>query len=153
MPSVIPCGLSPLISPIHSSLSSDSRRTVSSKLFDTQTPLVSTEELVLPRHARCVLPLLRYSGHTLLLNSYLSRIERIHPSRDTSSSLLISFYPIQLRTLWAAHSLETLCLSRTSGPCLGKFPGFWGSMVSHHAPTLRKGTGDNNNNTAYEVTV
>ena len=46
--SVIPCSLScPLFS--------DWRRTVSSKFFDTQVPSIATEELVLPRHARCVL--------------------------------------------------------------------------------------------------
>ena len=31
------------------------RRTVSTKFFDTQIPSISIEELVLPRHARCVL--------------------------------------------------------------------------------------------------
>ena len=51
-PSAIPCSLSPLISRIHSRLFSDWRCTVSSKYFDTQVPSISTEELVLPRHAR-----------------------------------------------------------------------------------------------------
>ena len=37
------------------SLSSDWRRTVSPNFFDTQVPSISTEELVLPRHARCSL--------------------------------------------------------------------------------------------------
>ena len=55
---------------------SDWRRTVSSKYFDTQVPSISTEELVLPRHARCVLSRLRCNGHSLLLGSYLSRIGR-----------------------------------------------------------------------------
>ena len=54
-PSAIPCSLSPLISRIHSRLISDWRRTVSSKYFDSQVPSISTEELVLPRHARYVL--------------------------------------------------------------------------------------------------
>ena len=54
-PSAIPCCLYPLISRIHSSLSSDWRRTVSSKYFDSQVPSIYVEELVLPRHARCVL--------------------------------------------------------------------------------------------------
>ena len=57
-PSAIPCSLSPFISRIHSCLFSGWRRTVSSKFFDTQVPSISTEELVLPRHARCVLSLL-----------------------------------------------------------------------------------------------
>ena len=53
-PSAIPCSLSPPISRIHCSIISDWRRTVSSKFFDTQAPSISTEELVLPRHAGCV---------------------------------------------------------------------------------------------------
>ena len=55
VPSAIPCSLSPLISRIHSGVFSDWRRTVSSKFFDTQFSLVSIEELVPPRHARCAL--------------------------------------------------------------------------------------------------
>ena len=86
-----------LISRIHSSLFSDWRRTVSSKFFDTQATSISTEELVLPRHARCVLSRLRCNGHSLLLGSYLSRIDRIknpscsacgHPSQDISDLIL-----------------------------------------------------------------
>ena len=92
-PSAIPCSLSPLTSRIHSRLISDWRRTVSSKFFDTQVPSIFTDELVLPRHARCVLFRLRCNGHSLLLGSYLSRIGRIenpscsacgHSSQDTS---------------------------------------------------------------------
>ena len=96
-PSAIPCSLSPLISRIHSRLISDWRRTVSSKFFDTQVPSISTEELVLPCHARCVLSRLCCNGHSLLLGSYLSRIGRIenpscsacgHSSQDTSHLIL-----------------------------------------------------------------
>ena len=96
-PSAIPCSLSPIISRIHSRLISDWRRTVSSKYFDTQAPLTSTEELVLPRHARCVLSRLRCNGHSLLLGSYLSKIGRmvnhscsacVHPSQDISHLIL-----------------------------------------------------------------
>ena len=54
-PFATPCSLSPLTSRIHSCLISDWRRTVSSKFFDTQAPSISDEELVLPRHACCVL--------------------------------------------------------------------------------------------------
>ena len=95
--SAIPCSLSPLISRIHFCLFSDWRRTVSSKFVDTQVPSISNEELVLPRHARCVLSSLRCNGHSLLLDSYLSRIGRIenpscsacgHPSQDTSHLVL-----------------------------------------------------------------
>ena len=91
-PSAIPCSLSPLIFPIHSSLFSDWRRTASSKFFDTQVPSIFTEELVLLGHARCVLSRLRCNGHGLPLSSYLSGIGRIenptysvygHSSQDT----------------------------------------------------------------------
>ena len=96
-PSAIPCSLSPLTSRIHCRLFSDWRRTVSSKYFDTQVPSTSTEELVLPCHARCVLSRLRCNGHSLLLGSYLSRIGRIensscsacgHSSQDISHLIL-----------------------------------------------------------------
>ena len=95
-PSAIPCSLSPLIFRIYSRLISDWRRTVSSKYFDTQVPSISIEELVLPRHARCVLSRIRCNGHSLLLG-YLSRIGRIensscsacgHSSQDTSHLIL-----------------------------------------------------------------
>ena len=103
-PSAIPGSLSPLISRIpplisriHSRLFSDWRRTVSSKYFDTQVPSIFTEELVLPRHAHCVLSRFRCNGHSLLLGSYFSRIGRIenpscsacgHSSQDISHSAL-----------------------------------------------------------------
>ena len=96
-PSAIPCSLSPLTSRIHSRLFSDWRRTVSIKYFDTQVPSISTEELVLPRHARCVLSRLRCNGHSLLLGSYLFRIGKIenpscsacgHSSQDISHLIL-----------------------------------------------------------------
>ena len=92
VPSAIPCSLSFLTSGIHSCLFTDWRRTVSSKFFDTQVPSISTEELVLPRHARCVLSRLCCNGHNLLLSSYLSNIGRIenpfcsacgHSAQDT----------------------------------------------------------------------
>ena len=82
-----------LLSPIVSSLLSDRRRAVSSKFFDTQDLSVSTEELVLPRHARCVHSRFRSDGHSLLLNFCLFRIGRSenplcgacsHQTQDTS---------------------------------------------------------------------
>ena len=97
MPSTTACSLSPLISRVRSCLLSDWRRTVSSKFFDTQVPSISTEELVLPHHARCVLSRLRCNEHSLLLGSYLSRIGRIenpscracgHSSQNTSHLIL-----------------------------------------------------------------
>ena len=70
MLSAIPGSLC-FISGIHSRIISDWSHIVSSKIFDTQVPSISTEELVLPRHARCVLSRLRCNGHSLLLGSYL----------------------------------------------------------------------------------
>ena len=58
---------------------------------------------------------------------------------------LISFCTVQLRTLCAAHFIATLCLSTTSGPSPRELPGFWSSMVFHHTPIPRKGSGNNNN--------
>ena len=114
-PSAIPCSLSPLISGIHFSLMSDWRRTVSSKFFDTQVPSISTKELVLPRHARCVLSRLRCNGHSLLLNSFLFRIDRIekpscsvcgHSSQDTSHLILHCPATDSLRRLLFGDSLS-----------------------------------------------
>ena len=113
-PSAIPCSLFPLISRIHSRLFTNWKHTVSSKSFDTQVLSISTEELVLPRHARCVLSRLCCNGHSLLLSSYLSRISRIErilsaaPADTRPRTPLISFCTVQLRTLCAAHSLTTL---------------------------------------------
>ena len=96
LPSAIPCSLSPPISRIHSCFFSDWRRTVSSKFFVTQVPSISTEDLVLLCHARCVLSRLRCNGHSLL-GSYLSSNGRIenpscsacgHPFQDTSHLIL-----------------------------------------------------------------
>ena len=154
--SAIPCSLSPLISRIHSCLFSDRKRTVSSKFFDTRVLSISTEELVLPRHARCVLSPLRCNGHSFLLSSCLSKIGIIENHScsacgHSSRTPLISFCTVQLRTLCAARSLATLCLSTTSGPSPGELPGFWGSVVFRHAPIPRKGSGNNNNNTRYPI--
>ena len=97
VPSAIPCSLFLLISHIHSRLILNWRHTVSFKFFDTQVPLIFAEELVLPRHARCVLSRLRCNRHSLLLGSYLSRIGRIenpscsaceHSSQDISHLIL-----------------------------------------------------------------
>ena len=141
-PSAIPCSLSPLISRIHSRLFSDWRRTVSSKYFDTQNPSISTEELVLPRHARCVLSRLRCNKHSLYLGSYLSRIGRIeNPSCSACGHSSQNTFHVILHCP-ATDSLWTLCLFTTSGPDPVELPGFWGSMVFRHAPIPRKGSGN-----------
>ena len=108
--------------------------------------LISTEELVLPRHARCVLSRLRCNGHSLVLGSYLSRIGRTenpscsacgHSSQDTSHLILHCPATDSLRRLLYGDSL----LFTTFGPDPGQLPGFWGSMVFRHAPIPRKGSG------------
>ena len=149
MPSAIPCSLSLLISRIYFHLFSDWRRTVSSKFFDTQAPSDSTEELVLPRHARCVLSSLHCNGHSL--HSYLSRIGKmrifyVEPANTRPTTPLISFSAVQLRTLCAARSLAILYLFTTSGPDPGELSGILGSMVFRHAPIPRKGLSNNNKN-------
>ena len=123
VPSVVPCSLSPLISRIHPCLFSDWRRTVFSKFFKTQVSSFSTEELMLPGHACCVLSRLRSNGHSLLLSSYLTGIGRIeNPSCSTCGhrprTPLISFCIVQLRNLCVTHFLATLCLYTisVSGP-------------------------------------
>ena len=128
-PSAIPCSLSPLVS--------DWRRTVSSKYFDTQVPSISTEELVLPRHARCVLSRLRYNEHSLRLGSYFSRIGRIENRSCSACGHFSSHSALSSCGLFAPLTLWRLSVSTTSGPDPGELPGFWGSMVFRHAPIPR----------------
>ena len=153
MPSAIPCSLSPLISCIHSCLFSYWRSTVSSKFFGTLVPSVFITKFVLPRHTRCVLSYLRCDGHTLLLSSYLSRIDRIeNPSCSVYNyfseitSHLILHCPATDSAGCAPYSLATPCLSTISGLGSGELPDFLSSIVFRHAPIPRKGLGNNNNN-------
>ena len=148
MPFAIPCSLS-LISRIHFCLFSDGRSTVSSKFFDTQVRSISTEELVLPRHARCVLSRLRCNGHSLLFSSYLCKIGRIenpscnacrHSSLNTSD--LILFCPATDSAPFALWRLSIFLppLVQTLWSCPAS-----GSMVLGRAPIPRKGSGNDNN--------
>ena len=148
-PSAIPCSLSSLTSRINSRLISDWRRTVSSKFFDTQVPSIFTEELVLPRHARCVLSRLRCNGHSLLLGSYLSRIGRIenpscsaggHSSQDTSHFALSSYGLFAPLTLWRL-SVSLRPLVQTLGSC----PDTGAPWSSAMPPSLGEGWVNNNN--------
>ena len=147
-PSAIPCSLSPLISRIYSRLFSDWMRTVSSKCFDTQVFSISTEELVLPRHARRVLSRLRCNGHSLLLGSYLSRIGRIenpscsacgHSSQDISHLILHCPATDSLR--------RSLFVSvRPLVQTLGSFPASGAPWSSAMPPSLGRSRVTNNNN-------
>ena len=114
MPSAIPCSLF-FISCIHSCLYSEWRRTISTIFFDTQVSSISTEELVLPLHARCVLSRLRCNGHSLLLSYYLLSIGRIenlscslcgHSSQDISHLILHCLATDSLRHSLFADSLS-----------------------------------------------
>ena len=148
--SAIPCSLSPFISCIHSCLISDWRRTVSSKYLDTQVPSISTEELVLPRHARCVLSRLRCNGHRLLLGSYLSRIGRIENSscsacgHFSSHSALSSYGLFAPLTLWRL-SVPLRPLVQTLGSC----PASGAPWSSAMLPSLGRGRVTNNNNNSW----
>ena len=127
-PSAIPCSLSPLISRIHSLHISDWRRTVSFQFFDAQVFSISTEKLVLPRHARCVLSRLHCNRYSLFLSSYLSRIGRIenpscsacgHSSQDTSHLILHCLATDSLRRSLFGDFLFLYDLwSRPWGSCL-----------------------------------
>ena len=124
------CNLSPLIP--------DWKRTVSSKFFDTQLLSISTEELVLPRHARCVLSRLSCNGHSLLLSSYLSRIGRIEnpcaAPADLSSHSALSSYG-----LFAPLALWRLSISlRPLVQALGSCPASGASLSSAMPPSLRR---------------
>ena len=150
-PFTIPCGLSPLISRIHSSLFSDWRCTVSSKFFDTQVPWIATEELVLPRHARCVLSRLRCNGHSLLLSSYFSRIGRIenpscsasaHSSQDISDLILHCRATDSLHRSLFGDSLSLRSLVQTLGSC----PASGAPWSSAMPPSLGRSRVNNNNN-------
>ena len=134
-PSAISCSLSPLIL--------DWRRTVSSTYFDTQVPSISTEELVLPVSS-LVFAAMDAAFFQVLTSLGLAELRTLlaAPVDTRPRTSLISFCTVQLRTLCAAHSLATLCLCTTSGPDPGELPGFWGSVVFHHAPIPRKGSGN-----------
>ena len=144
MSSAIPCSLSPLISRIHYSFFSDWRRTVSSKFFDTQVPSISTKELVLPRHARCILSRFCCNGHSLMLNSYLSRIGRIenpscsacgHSSQDTSYLILHCPAKDSLRHSLFGDSRSLRPLVQT----LGSRPASEAPWSSSMPPSLKRG--------------
>ena len=118
-----------------------------------QVPSISTEELVLLRHTRCVLSHIRCNGHSLLLSSYLSRIGRIenllcsacgHPSQDTFHLILHCPTTGSFRRSLFGDSLS-LC-DLWSRPW-----SFWGSMVNRHVVIPRKGSGNNNKGTTLDI--
>ena len=150
-PSAIPCSLSPLISRIHSCLFSGWKRTVPSKFFDTQVPSISTEELVPPHHARCVLSRLRCNGHSLLLSSYLSGIPRIenpscsacgHSSQDISHLIVQCPATDSLRRSLFGDSVSLRLLVQALESC----PASGAPWFLRHTPIPWKCWGSSNNN-------
>ena len=143
--------VSPLISRIHSSIFSDWKRTVSSKFFDTQVPSICTEELVLLRHARCVLSRLRCNGHSLRLGSYLwdwqnresflQRLWTLVPGHLSSHSALSSYGLFAPLTLWRL-SVSFRPLVQPLGSC----PASGAPWSSAMPPSLGRGRVINNNN-------
>ena len=132
--------LQSLISRIHSYHLLDWRRTVSSKLFDTQVSSISIKKLVLPHHARCVLFCLCCNRHSLLLGSYLSRIGRIenplcsacrHSSQDTSHLILQCPATDSLRCSLFGNSVSLRSLVQTLGSFLAS--GAQSSFVIPHS--------------------
>ena len=124
MPSAPPCTLSSLNSRIH--FSRDWRRTVSSKFFDTQVLSISTEELLLPRHARCVLSRLRCNRHLSFRfitlydwqnrESFMQRLRTLVPVHLSSHSALSSYGLFAPLTLWQL-SVSLRPLVQTLGSC------------------------------------
>ena len=131
-----------LSSGIQPSLFLEQRRTVSSKLFDKQQAHeVHIEEFVISRHACCVLCSLRYNEHSLMLYSYLSRIENASCSGCGSP------------TQNAPHHTPSCPTTRSLPVCSSRTPFFFifgrdlagcrGSMIFRQAPIPRKRSGDN----------
>ena len=108
---------------------------------------------MLPRHARCVLSRLRCNGHSLLLSSYLCRIDRIENSLWSTCGHLSSHSALSSYGLFVPLDFWQLCLSTTSGPDPGELPGFWGSMVSRPVPIPRKGSGNQQQQNAWLMPV
>ena len=78
---------------------------VSFKFSDEQVPSVSNEELLLPHYTCCGLSGLCCNRHSLFINSYLSRIERIeNPSCSTCGLDLrhfLSYFALSCYRLFA----------------------------------------------------
>ena len=103
---------------------------------------------MLPHHACCALACFFCNGHSFPLRFYLTKIDRIAhaaPVDNLFRTPLISSCAVQLWTVCAARSLVTLYLSTSYGLGFGELPGFWGSMIFHHALIPRKGSGITNN--------
>ena len=145
-PSTISLSLSPLISFQRLSLYTSWRRSIQSGLFQHQIPPVSSEELTLPRSARCALSRLRCNGHSTLLGPYLHRVVRAETplcilcgSESQDLFYLVLGCPIldPMRFAIFGHSLSILA----SGPVPGELPDYWDSAELICASIPRNGSG------------
>ena len=108
--------------------------------FDTQVPSISTEELVLPRHARCVLSRLRCNGHSLLLSAYLSRIGRIENPSCSACGHFSSYSALSSYGLFAPLALCRLSVSlQPLVQDLGSCPASEAPWSSAMPPSLGRG--------------
>ena len=91
------------------------RRTNSQKFFDTQSPSIFAEELVLSHHAGCVLSRFRCNGQSFLLNTRIFRQGRIeirscstcgHPTHDSSHLTLSCLFTGSLHRLLFGDSFS-----------------------------------------------
>ena len=117
---------------------------MSSKFFATQVSSISTEELVLHRHTRCVLSRLRCNGYSLLLNFYLSKISRIenpscsacgHSSQHTSHLILHGRATDSLQCPLFSDSVSLRSLVQALGSC----PASGAPWSSAMPPSLGRG--------------
>ena len=147
LPSAISCSLSPPTSLIYSGLYSGWRRTVSFKFFDSQVHSVSTEKLVLSRHARwssLVFAAMDTVFCEALISLELAESGILYQCLRSSGPRHLSSHSVLPRyKLFAPHAL---CVSTTSGPGPGELPGFWGYMVFHNVLIPRKELDNNKNN-------
>ena len=136
--SAISCSLSPPIFRIYSLFLLDWKRTVSSKFFDPHIPSLSTEELVLQRHARCVLFRLHRNEHSLLfkllsLKDWQNRKSFMQCLRTPVSGHLSSHSALSNYGLFAPPALWRLSVSllfvvETLGSC-SAFGAPWSSAT------------------------
>ena len=138
--------------PFVSIVLSEWRRTILLN-FSPPMSLGFTEELLFSRHYGCVLFRFCCSGHSHLLNSYLSRIARIENPHAAPAIIRfrtpltspLSHFPLSSYELFASLALYRDLSVFDLWLRLRGFPVFWISMVFRHAPIPREGSGKNNN--------
>ena len=112
-----------------------------SGLFQNPISSVPSEELTLPRSARCALSGLRCNFHSTLLGTYLHRVGRAKTPLcsncgSKSQDLSISCWTALYLTLCVGPSSTTPSLFGTSGPIRANY---WDSAKSIRAPSPEMG--------------